>query len=74
LFPGDSLFLYSDGITEAKNLQGIFYGEERLVQALKKLNHNSLENQTRLFMDQFFSWIENCEVRDDIAFLAMRVK
>lgn len=74
LFSGDSLFLYSDGITEAKNLQGIFYGEERLVQALKKLNHNSLENQTRLFMDQFFSWIENCEVRDDIAFLAMRVK
>ncbi len=31
---GDLLLLYTDGITEASNLQGDLYGEERLVQAL----------------------------------------
>jgi sigma-B regulation protein RsbU (phosphoserine phosphatase) len=28
--PGDFFFFYSDGLTEAKNLSGEFYGEERL--------------------------------------------
>ena len=34
LGPGDILLLYTDGITEASNLQGDLYGEERLVQHL----------------------------------------
>ena len=28
--PGDKLFLYSDGVTEAKDDQGTLFGEKRL--------------------------------------------
>jgi serine phosphatase RsbU (regulator of sigma subunit) len=31
LEPGDRLLLYSDGITEARNATGEFFGEQRLV-------------------------------------------
>ena len=34
LNPGDVLVLYTDGITEARNAQKEFYGEERLVETL----------------------------------------
>lgn len=30
LLPGDRLFLYTDGVTEAANLKGEFYGEDKL--------------------------------------------
>lgn len=35
LQPGDALFLATDGITEATNLQGLLYGSERLQAALQ---------------------------------------
>ncbi|MFH8569974.1 SpoIIE family protein phosphatase [Streptomyces sp. NPDC017993] len=34
LYPGDSLVLVTDGITEARSADGEFFGEERLVDAL----------------------------------------
>jgi serine phosphatase RsbU (regulator of sigma subunit) len=35
LAPGDALVLYTDGITEAQNEQGVFYGEDRLLESAK---------------------------------------
>ena len=36
LNPGDSLFVYTDGVTEATNASDELFGEERLVKALNK--------------------------------------
>ena len=48
LAPGDSFVLYTDGLTEAVNPHGDFFGEERLTNLLKRLNtlpaHMLLEN------------------------------
>lgn len=38
LFAGNSIFLYTDGVTEAENLQGRFYGDSRLQKVLQKMN------------------------------------
>ncbi|MEW5853153.1 MAG: PP2C family protein-serine/threonine phosphatase [Myxococcota bacterium] len=37
LHPGDVALLFTDGVTEATNPAGEFYGQERLVQALKRM-------------------------------------
>ncbi len=33
--PGDIFFFYSDGLTEARNMSGDFYGEDRLIDAVR---------------------------------------
>jgi len=36
LKPGDMIFLYTDGVTEARNLAGELFGEDRLIEVLTK--------------------------------------
>ena len=36
LHPGDSLFVYTDGVTEATNSDNVLFGEERLLEALNR--------------------------------------
>ena len=45
LSPGDRLFLYTDGVTEATNTENVLYGEERL---LAFMNQNAAEEATEL--------------------------
>ena len=45
LSKGDRLFLYTDGVTEATNLENILYGEDRL---LEFMNKNSSIDATKL--------------------------
>jgi sigma-B regulation protein RsbU (phosphoserine phosphatase) len=48
--PGDVLVLYTDGVTDAQNAQGTFFGEERLLEVMRanvgtQRNQNSLAGQ-----------------------------
>jgi len=50
LAPGDSVILYSDGVTEAENARSEFFGEERLCDCLKgRAGHSAREIQELLF-------------------------
>ncbi len=66
---GDRLFLYTDGITEAKNRQGEDFGEIRLARFLKE----NLDLHGKDFCDQLLNTVnkyaEGTEINDDIAFL-----
>ena len=46
LFPGDTLALYTDGITESFSEAGEEFGEKRLVEALRR--HRALSSQASL--------------------------
>ena len=41
--PGDALFLYTDGVTEANNDYNGFYGDSRLKDILNKHKNDDLE-------------------------------
>ena len=40
---GDTIFIYTDGITEAENLSGEQYGEERLLESIKNIKSDDVK-------------------------------
>uniref|UniRef100_UPI003D81AE81 SpoIIE family protein phosphatase n=1 Tax=Trichloromonas sp. TaxID=3069249 RepID=UPI003D81AE81 len=71
---GDILLLYTDGITEAENREGGFFGEERLCAILNENNHlppqeiiNTLLDQVRIFSGQ-----QN--FKDDVSLVVMKIE
>ena len=74
LKPGDRIFLYSDGITEAVCNNEDFFGEEKLIKELSKSKTSILQDQINRFTRRFFTSLGNNRPRDDIALLGMLIK
>ncbi|HOP28427.1 MAG TPA: fused response regulator/phosphatase [Spirochaetota bacterium] len=66
---GDRLFIYTDGITEAKNSSGEEFGEVRLAKFIRDRNGIKGEEFCTELMKILNSFIEKTPVNDDIAFL-----
>lgn len=69
LAPGDSLFLYTDGVTEAMNGAGQQYGEKRLEAALRNSGRDFITEISR----QIDDFVDGFEQSDDITMLALDV-
>jgi sigma-B regulation protein RsbU (phosphoserine phosphatase) len=68
--PGDTLFMYTDGVTEAMNHQQELFGEERAALALGKLRKKPptlLIQELRKALEDF---VEGAEQSDDITMMA----
>ena len=65
ILPGDRIFVYSDGITEAENVEGQMFGEERLEECFTNEN----ENPDHLFdyiLDSVRAFVSGKSQGDDI--------
>jgi len=75
LAPGDSLFLYTDGVTEAMNAKGELFGEARLEEALtvareaEACTPNQLVKSVRQAVHGF---VDNAPQADDLTILAVQ--
>lgn len=72
--PGETLFLYTDGITEARNSSKEFFGEHRLKKILSKNANESIEKIGEKVLNSVWSFIGKEEQSDDIAYLLCRHK
>jgi sigma-B regulation protein RsbU (phosphoserine phosphatase) len=70
LLPGDTLLLYTDGVTEARSGKD-FYGEERLAAATAR-SLDSAETLTSAILNEVLQF-QAGRPRDDIAVVAIRV-
>ena len=69
---GDSLFLYTDGVTEAVNDKEELFSEERLKNELKTLKGKTIKDVDSGIMDRVFAFSQGMRQADDITMLILR--
>ncbi|MEE8587606.1 MAG: PP2C family protein-serine/threonine phosphatase [Acidobacteriota bacterium] len=72
LAPGDSLILYSDGITEAMDGQGQEYGDDRFQKAIEGLDGHSAQSARDLLLDQVRQFTGDVPQYDDMTIVVLR--
>ena len=72
LTPGDEIFLYTDGITEAANGEGAMYGEDRLLRYLQTHTFESAEALCRGVREDVERFADGAAQFDDITMLSLR--
>ncbi|MFQ5945234.1 MAG: PP2C family protein-serine/threonine phosphatase [Anaerolineae bacterium] len=70
--PGDLLVLYTDGLTEAADPRGEFFGRTRLEELIATTNHLTLEALCQNIVESAVSFQGTAERHDDMAVLAVR--
>jgi len=69
---GDSLLLYTDGVTEAQNRAGEFYGPERLRRAFENNRACAPEPLVRAVLGDIRSFCGKTPASDDIAIVSLQ--
>jgi anti-sigma regulatory factor (Ser/Thr protein kinase) len=72
--PGDSLFFYSDGITETRSPAGEFFGEERLQAYIKVNGHLEPAALVEGIRKAVFGFSESTRLSDDLTSVAIKVE
>ncbi len=74
LEPGDVIFLYTDGVTEATNADVELFGEERLQNAINSAGDGSMEDLCRYVKAEVDAFVGDAPQFDDITMVAFRYK
>lgn len=74
LAPGETLLLYTDGVTEAKNTAGEMFGDDRLRRAAAGAMHLPAEALDGAIRDAVDAYATGVEPFDDLTLLALRYR
>jgi sigma-B regulation protein RsbU (phosphoserine phosphatase) len=69
---GDSLFLYTDGLTESFNIDGVFFGEDRLLEAIKCTTCYSASELLDVVEKALLDFVQDMPPADDLTMLVLR--
>ena len=69
--PGDSLFLYTDGVTEAMDAERGFFGEQRLQDTLSAKPGQGAGEQLETVLEAVSSFVGEASQSDDITMMAL---
>ena len=73
LAKGDRLYFYSDGVTEAMNPQEEMFGQERWLDALRRVRDKTLKDSLSGLTRSLKIWCAGSSCDDDISILAVEV-
>ena len=71
---GTSIFLYTDGVTEAENVEKALYSDERLLQQLEKLQKETPNAMVDGVLVDIESHVAEAEQSDDITIMCLHYK
>ena len=69
---GDTLTLYTDGITEARNSKGLFYGEDRLLGVFNNKMYSCLLELHHTLKDDIERFVDGEDQADDMTYITMK--
>ena len=69
---GESITLYTDGVTEARNEKGGFYGEERFLNFFNSRDFTCLVEIHHALKDDIAKFTDNYEQSDDITVISLK--
>ncbi|MBF7096764.1 PP2C family protein-serine/threonine phosphatase [Alkalibacter mobilis] len=71
---GDKIIFYTDGTIEAKNNEGDFFGEEKIVNLMKKSDDKSPKSISKELLDKLHGFTDSEKIKDDINFFIIGIK
>jgi len=74
LEPGEGLFLYTDGVTEAVNMQGDFFSVEGLQAELSPISGKPLKEILSILMERIHEFSGEALQADDITMMVLQYK
>src|SRR5829696_3584658 len=72
--PNDLPFLYTDGLTEALNVEGEEFGADRIMETLKSIVSLSADQIRDVVARRVKDWCDGVSLYDDLTFVVMKVK
>ncbi|MCP4651006.1 MAG: PP2C family protein-serine/threonine phosphatase, partial [PVC group bacterium] len=69
---GDILFFYTDGVTEAENSMGEQFGEDRLVETLKKNSALAARDLRLKIYEELMSFASATHIFDDLTMIVLK--
>ena len=72
--PNDLLFLYTDGLSEALNVDGEEFGANRIMDTLKAIATLSADQIRDVVARRVKEWCAGMSLYDDLTFVVMKVK
>lgn len=72
--PNDLLFLYTDGLSEALNIEGEEFGTSRIMDTLKSIKTLSADQIRDVVVRRVKEWCTGMSLYDDLTFVVMKVK
>jgi sigma-B regulation protein RsbU (phosphoserine phosphatase) len=69
---GDNLLLYTDGLTESFNMDGEFYGEERLIESIQSNTCTSASDVLDVVEKSLLNFVKDMPPADDLTMLVLR--
>ena len=73
LFPGDDIFLYTDGVTEATDANQQLYGEDRLAEKLSASDKHKTDELCRNIRSDIDLFVGEAPQFDDITMLCIKI-
>ena len=74
LSPYDALYLYTDGVSEAEDINGVFFGKERIEEALNVVPYLPSNLLVETMLRQVEDFQSGKELADDICMLSLTYK
>jgi hypothetical protein len=72
LRPGETLIAYSDGLTEARNQAGEFFGETRLMQQASRLKNRTADRIGEDILAAVAAFVGDAPAHDDLSMVIVR--